>query len=86
MLFGMRSGILRDRMFFWTISAAATDEFFVCREKFGDRPLKTAVLFIAVSGFLLMGAQTVSVLWDVKRHPECSICGMDRQRYAQAEC
>ena len=46
--------------------------------------MKAAVLFIALSGFLLIGAQTALVPWDVKRHPECSICGMDRQHYAQS--
>jgi nitrous oxide reductase accessory protein NosL len=45
---------------------------------------QNAVLFIALSGFLLIGAQAVSVSWDIKRHPECPICGMDRQRYAQS--
>lgn len=46
--------------------------------------MRTAVLFIAAAGLLLIGALPVSAPWDIKRHPACPVCGMDRQVYAHS--
>ena len=46
--------------------------------------MKSAVFFVMLAGCLLIGALPDPATNDVRSHPECPVCGMDRQQYAHS--
>ena len=46
--------------------------------------MKVTVLSVVLAGLLLMGAAPAGVGEDIRNHPECPICGMNRQQYAHS--
>jgi len=46
--------------------------------------LRNAVAGFALTGLLLIGAAPAVDREDIRDHPECPICGMDRQQYAHS--
>jgi copper chaperone NosL len=46
--------------------------------------LRIAVASVVLAGLVLIGAAQAVDHEDIRKHPECSICGMDRQQYAHS--
>jgi len=46
--------------------------------------LKTRTSFIILASLFIIGAAPAGVQDDIRNHPRCPICNMDRQEYAQS--
>jgi nitrous oxide reductase accessory protein NosL len=46
--------------------------------------LRTAIFSVMLAGCLLIGAAPASPPEDIRNHPACPVCGMDRQQYAHS--
>ena len=49
-----------------------------------EGPLRTSAVMVILAGLLLIGAGPGVVHEDIRNHPECPICGMNRQQYAHS--
>jgi nitrous oxide reductase accessory protein NosL len=50
----------------------------------GDVFMKRMIFFLCFILICLVGGNTVFAQDDIKRHPSCPLCGMDRQQYAHS--
>jgi len=46
--------------------------------------LRSAFLFVVLAGCMLISAAPASFQEDIRSHPSCPICGMDRRQYAHS--
>jgi nitrous oxide reductase accessory protein NosL len=49
-----------------------------------EKALRSAAAFSVLLSLLLIGAHPVPEHEDIRTHPACSICGMDRQQYSHS--
>jgi len=65
----------------WT--SARSDRHDVLCPKKEDR-LRTPLVSMVLAALLLIGAAPGGIGEDIRDHPDCPICGMDRQQYAHS--